>query len=170
MRICSHANLKLADNYLDRVGYRLPTEEEWEYVCRAGTETRWHFGEAQELTPYYSWSVDISSARAHPVAQLKPNDLGLHDVHGNVWEWCLQYHGTGPTTVRQPPGAESPTTEDETDSQPRSSELISDDVLYPLRSGAFYSAPIANRFVYRIAKEPTYANIDAGFRIVRSAR
>jgi formylglycine-generating enzyme required for sulfatase activity len=73
---------------LDRTGYRLPTEEEWECACRAGAVTSRYYGESVELLRKYGWYVENSRTRSRNVATLKPNDWGLFDMHGNVWNWC----------------------------------------------------------------------------------
>jgi formylglycine-generating enzyme required for sulfatase activity len=75
-------------DFLSRSGYRLPTEEEWEYACRAGAITSRHFGQSDELLRDYAWYFDNSENRRRPVGLLKPNDLGLFDMLGNVAEWC----------------------------------------------------------------------------------
>jgi formylglycine-generating enzyme required for sulfatase activity len=80
--------MKMATNYLQRTGYRLPTEAEWEYVCRAGTETTYSFGEAVDLLGKYAWYAANSSGRSQPVGTVRPNDKGLFDMHGNLLEWC----------------------------------------------------------------------------------
>ncbi|MEI8375109.1 MAG: SUMF1/EgtB/PvdO family nonheme iron enzyme [Planctomycetota bacterium] len=80
--------MKPAADFLNRTGYRLPTEAEWEYACRAGAASSRYYEESRELLPKYAWYNENSKDRSWPVGSLKPNDLGLFDMQGNVRQWC----------------------------------------------------------------------------------
>jgi formylglycine-generating enzyme required for sulfatase activity len=68
--------------------YRLPSETEWEYACRAGTNTAYHFGDRSSQLNDYAWFTDNSNKRSQPVGQKVPNPWGLYEMHGGIWEWC----------------------------------------------------------------------------------
>jgi serine/threonine protein kinase/formylglycine-generating enzyme required for sulfatase activity len=85
----SRKGMALPKGYLKRKGYRLPTEAEWDYACRAGALTSRSYGRSEELLARYAWYQGNSGDRAHAVGRLRPNDLGLFDMLGNAAEWCL---------------------------------------------------------------------------------
>jgi formylglycine-generating enzyme required for sulfatase activity len=87
---------KLKKNYLSLTGYRLLTGAEWEYACRAGARTSRYYGETEELLPKYAWYIKNSGERTWPVGRKKPNDLGLFDLHGNVYTWCQERYQAYP--------------------------------------------------------------------------
>ena len=129
-------------------GYRLPTESEWEYACRAGTTTAYSFGD--KITPkdanYYDSKIDKPVA----VGSYKPNAFGLYDMHGNVWEWCDEdWHGEYPFAVTDPKG-------------PATGKLR------VLRGGSFYVIESGARSSNRYVITPTDRFFDLGFRLART--
>jgi eukaryotic-like serine/threonine-protein kinase len=90
----------LSDEQLGRRGYRLPTEVEWEYICRASSLTAWNCGSEQSLVDEFAWFFLNSDNTRHAVAALRPNAFGFFDTHGNVAEWCHPLTSTKYYVVR----------------------------------------------------------------------
>jgi formylglycine-generating enzyme required for sulfatase activity len=139
--------------------YRLPTEAEWEYACRAGTETRWGCGNDQNELDDYAWydgntldlDSDIDEDYAHQVRLKKPNAFGLYDMHGNVYEWCSDYYGVDYYS-------QSP------EQDPKGPAEGSSRVL---RGGAWIDELEFTRSAYREAEEADLSGNGVGFRVVR---
>jgi len=138
-------------------GYRLPTEAEWEYACRAGSQTDYHFGADPRSLEQHAWYAENAAKTTHPVGKKKPNAWGLFDMHGNVAEWCNDlyaehYYATSPTENPRGP---------------------SEGEQYVLRGGAWNCTAAACRSARRVGEDPGFADAcfarDAiGFRCVRS--
>ena len=142
--------MSIAANFLSRTGYRIPTEAEWEYACRAGTVTSRCFGDSDELMVKYACCLLNLPEGPLPAGSLMPNAFGLFDMHGNVFEWCLDgYEHEG--------GA---ATNDE--------ETVSDTAERLVRSGAFYTRASHVRSASRYKDSPALRNDGGGFRLARS--
>jgi formylglycine-generating enzyme required for sulfatase activity len=153
--------------------YRLPTEAEWEYACRAGTTTAYSFGDDPEQLDQYAWYFDNSRGKYQRVGQKKPNPWGLHDMHGNVAEWVLDAYD--PNYYQQLAGQ----TTTRPYNPPRS--------LYPrvVRGGSWDDDPERLRSAARRGSDPSWKQQDpqlpqsiwyhtdatfVGFRVVRPLR
>jgi formylglycine-generating enzyme required for sulfatase activity len=90
--------VRLKEGYLSLSGYRLPTEAEWEYACRAETTTARSFGSAEELMGKYCWYMLNSDNHSWPVGRKPPNRFGFFDMHGNIWNWCQEDYREYPQT------------------------------------------------------------------------
>ena len=88
---------------LNKNGYRLPTEAQWEYACRAGTTTTWFHGNAVAGVENYAWYSVNSNSKTHEVGKKTANAFGLYDMHGNVFEWCWDWYDTYPSGTQTDP-------------------------------------------------------------------
>ncbi len=128
--------------------YRLPTEAEWEYAVRAGTTTAYSFGYDPKLLREYGWYEENSGGRPHSVGQLEANAWGLHDMHGNVWEWVQDWYAG---TYYQQSGIIDP-------KGPESGEYR------VVRGGSWHSEARNLRVSHRYREDPGYRNHRLGFR------
>jgi formylglycine-generating enzyme required for sulfatase activity len=157
--------MELPKDYLSHTGYRLPTEAEWEYACRAGTETPWSFGSGPALLKDFARHLGNSSQddmqqRAGKTRLFKPNALGLFDMHGNVSEWCFDRNPNYPD-----PGG--PAVDDrEQDGLVVSDSGVGDMRIY--RGGSFADLLPSLRSAYRDGARPTNRFPALGFRVART--
>ena len=140
----------------DADGYRLPTEAEWEYACRAGSNADYSFGGDTRKLGEFAWFADNADKKTHPVGKKKPNAWGLYDMHGNVAEWCNDVYDKGYYKV-------SP------EANPRGPAQGKENVL---RGGAWKSGADTLKSSYRLGDNPGFSDAclarDAiGFRCVR---
>jgi len=147
--------IKLKANYLSLGGYRLPTEAEMEYATRAGTLTKRYFGETDDLLPKYAWFTKNSQEETWPVGSLKPNDLGLFDVQGNMFTWCQE--SLGP----YPPG--------DAVSDDKEAQLgVDGNARRVLRGGSFLNQALHIRSAFRLDFLPSNRLSSSGFRPART--
>jgi formylglycine-generating enzyme required for sulfatase activity len=143
-------NEKAKSQIKDRVAGP-PTEAQWEYACRAGTTTRWSFGDNESTVGENGWYNGNSGGQTHPVGKRKPNAWGLYDMHGNVWEWCRDWHGPYGGDARDPEG-------------PRSGQERC------LRSGDWGTNPNHCRSAFRRGVSSTTRYMNTGFRVALEAK
>jgi formylglycine-generating enzyme required for sulfatase activity len=149
--------LKLPPDYLRRKGYRLPTEAEWEYACRAGAVTSRSYGSDAALLDRYSWYSANAADRTWPVGQKLPNDYGLFDTHGNVWTWCQDI------AFVYPPNFGGKPAEDVGDKRD-----VSDRFSRALRGASFDSRALLARCATRNYNRPSYLAGSVGVRPART--
>ncbi len=128
--------------------YRLPTEAEWEYSCRAGTTTAWCCGDDEAALAEYSWFSSLSGETTHAAGQKKPNAWGLYDMHGNVFEWCSDWFAADyyqRSAAEDPPGAAS------------GFERV-------IRGGSYWNRPTHCRSAARVGSPADGSNL-IGFRV-----
>ena len=134
--------------------YRLPSEAEWEYACRAGTTTAYSFGSDPTKLGEYAWYGEDFRGETHPVGEKLPNGFGLYDMHGNVWEWCDDdWHGNydgAPTDGRA--------WIDNNDNRSQNNKL--------LRGGSWYGIARYCRSACRFSNVARYQENNVGFRVV----
>ena len=149
--------MKIKHDALRLGGYRLPTEAEWEYACRAGAGTSRSYGVSLDLLGRYAWYNATSKDRAWPCGSLQPNELGLFDMLGNVYEWC-----------QDQAGLYTPDNDQDGKSGKSKAKVIVDETLRIVRGGAF---PFPSSFVRSASRGrglPWDRNTYDGFRIART--
>jgi formylglycine-generating enzyme required for sulfatase activity len=150
--------MKVPADQFRRTGYRLPTEAEWEYGCRAGSTTQFSFGSDAELLRHYAWFDRNAGERSHPVGELKPNPLGLFDVHGNACEWC----GVRPEVYPESDSFRPLRTER------RHIQACGDADLCVLRGGDFSVRPQRQRSAHRAIASRESCWPSSGLRVART--
>lgn len=168
--------MRMPEQWWKRRGYRLPTEGEWEYACRAGSSTRRSFGALDTYLSKYAWYKENATNRTHPVGQLKPNDLGFFDIYGNASEWCQDVLLPYPTALKSSesqarsragmaPGLQLVLVHDPVDR-----DGVIDDKPRVLRGGSVISPPSELRSAYRASARPSTRPEFAGFRVARTVQ
>ncbi len=152
------AGMHLAPDYFKRTGYRLPSEPEWEYACRAGTSTSRYYGDAIELMTRYASFLVNSGDRMFPAGSFLPNEFGLFDMYGNAIEWCQEWRDD----TNPPPGGEINDVED------TANALVLDSTRRMVRGGQIFNHVRHLRSARRFADFPNMHNNVGGFRLARS--
>jgi formylglycine-generating enzyme required for sulfatase activity len=149
--------MKIKPESLERPGYRLPTEPEWEYMCRAGALTSRYYGNSPKILSSYAWFVANSADRSWPCGSLFPNDFGMFDMLGNVYEWCQ-----GRALDYKPD--KSGTLVDDF----HQSEIILNSNSRLIRGGSFIDRPEDSRSAQRDRESPENRYMTYGFRLART--
>jgi formylglycine-generating enzyme required for sulfatase activity len=150
-RPVEHVSWNTIQGYLSATGFRLPTEAEWEYACRAGTQTPFYNGSTDDSTVgALAWYSANSGNQTRPVGSKLANAFGFHDMLGNVWEWVNDWYDTYPSSAQtNPTGPVS------------SSNRV-------VRGGSWYNDTNLVRSSFRSYFSPGNANYDVGFRVART--
>ncbi len=151
--------MELRAGYLERTGYRLPSEAEWEFACGCEARTPRHYGNDDIMLRHYAWTLYNSDMHTWPVARLKPNELGLFDIQGNVYEWC---HPRTFPLENPPPAAPY--------EDAGGSSVIRNGHAMMLRGGAFDSRPVFVHTSFPNWNPPENDDPPIGFRIARTCR
>jgi formylglycine-generating enzyme required for sulfatase activity len=157
--------MKLLPEWLNRTGYRLPTEAEWEYACRAGTTTSRYYGDSSTLLPRYAWTIENAGRpqTLHPVGRLLPNQLGLFDMYGNGFEWTQTVFRDYPKDIdRVYPNELPPSGSDDR------AGYVDGDSPMVIRGGAFIYIDSNARSAQRQQAQPQYRHPHNTFRPVRT--
>jgi formylglycine-generating enzyme required for sulfatase activity len=152
--------MTLTPNYLERTGFRLPSEAEWEYACRAQSITKRYYGESEELLGQYAWYLMNSHAKSLlPVGSLKPNDFGLFEMHGNLADWCQERLREDAYLA----GKDGKPRWDVADTEP-----VRDHIARLVRGGNFMDVPSSIRSAHRTWYDPYDTLEGVGIRPTRT--
>jgi formylglycine-generating enzyme required for sulfatase activity len=153
------AGMSIPADVLERTGYRLPTEAEWEYACRAGAVTSRYYGHSIALLDAYAWYQSSGRGRAWTCGHLNSNDLGLFDMLGNLYEWCQSRY------VSSEPGKGKKRCD-----RINISEIIREKIPRTIRGGSFSILPPKVRSANRDSLPPASRGNNFGFRLCKTCR
>ncbi len=151
---CAQKLSQLSAELSRELTYRLPTEAEWEYACRAGSTGKWCFGDQESQLGDYAWFAGNSANRTHPVGEKKPNAWDMHDMHGNVWEWCQDCYDADAYKAR------SGISQD---------PFVESGAFRVIRGGSWIYDSAGCRSAFRNSYDPTDRTSSSGFRLALSS-